>query len=214
MDTISPERRAEELYEALVEAGTPPEVLVDGRRLRTERGRRSVVAATLRLIRSGDPEPTFADIAGESGISERTIFRYFPGRDALLAAVAGEVFPQIAYCLEAEPIAGDLHARLDRLVSLRLDFVEVGGPTAAAVEHLASRSELAATLLRLRRQHFEVQVRNWLAPELDGREPTIASVIDVLLSMSGIGRLIDRFDRETVHETLVTSVLDVLRRAT
>src|SRR5690242_15042648 len=75
------------------------EPVIDGRRLRAERGRAAVVAATLELVDGGNPVPTFADIAEVSGVSERTIFRYFPDREALFGAVATEVFPRIAHCL-------------------------------------------------------------------------------------------------------------------
>ena len=73
-----------------------------------------MVAATLELVDAGNPVPTFADIAEASGVSERTIFRYFPDRDALFGAVATEVFPRIAHCLVITPPDGDLPTRAAR----------------------------------------------------------------------------------------------------
>ena len=39
------------------------------------------------LIQSGETQPSLADVARLAGVSERSIFRHFESREALLAAV-------------------------------------------------------------------------------------------------------------------------------
>ncbi|NCY16711.1 MAG: TetR/AcrR family transcriptional regulator [Actinobacteria bacterium] len=110
---------------------------VDGRRLRAERGRSAVLNAALELVDSGNPAPTIAEIAEASGVSERTIFRYFPDRDALFSALVFEVIPRIARYLSFDRPDGALAERVERLVSQRCEFVRVAGPFARSVETLS-----------------------------------------------------------------------------
>ena len=142
------------------------EPVIDGRRLRAERGRAAVVAATLELVDGGNPVPTFADIAEVSGVSERTIFRYFPDREALFGAVATEVFPSIAHCLATEAPGGDTAERAAALVALRLELADRTAGLLRSVERLAPTSRLGAALLAIRHDRLHEQVGSWFAPEL------------------------------------------------
>ena len=77
----------------------------DGRLARTQATRLEILAATRRLILSGESEPTAKQIALSAGITTRTLFRHFPDMNTLYrsfveAAEAGatqvmdEPFPQ------------------------------------------------------------------------------------------------------------------------
>ncbi|MBC7593516.1 MAG: TetR/AcrR family transcriptional regulator [Kineosporiaceae bacterium] len=71
---------------ALEPAATParPESL----RARQQRvARATILDATLEMLVESDDEPSYAEIARRSGVARRTLYRYFPTRDELYAAV-------------------------------------------------------------------------------------------------------------------------------
>ncbi len=199
----------DELIEALRRRGAAAPV-IDGRRLRAERGRAAVVAATLRLVDRGDPVPTYAEIARESGVSERTVFRYFPDREALFGAVATEVFPRIAHCLAVEPPAGDVRARVEVLVGLRMELAERTAGLARSVERLAPTSELGAALLALRTDRVREQVDRWFADELSSTGPDAAALVDALLIGPSVLRLVDALGAARARSALVDGLLRLL----
>lgn len=65
--------------------------MIERNRART---RGDLVMAAIELLLQG-AEPTMRAVAVEAGVGERTVYRYFESRDALLAAVAGELAPRI-----------------------------------------------------------------------------------------------------------------------
>ena len=52
-------------------------VNIDGRRARRDRNRERVVDAMLELYREGDLRPSVNTVAERSGVSHRSVFRYF-----------------------------------------------------------------------------------------------------------------------------------------
>ena len=189
------------------------EPVIDGRRLRAERGRAAVVAATLELVDGGNPVPTFADIAEVSGVSERTIFRYFPDREALFGAVATEVFPRIAHCLTVTPAPGDVAARATELVGLRLELARHTAGLSRSVERLAPSSRLSAALLAVRNDRLQEQVRAWFAPELALAPAGAAATVDVLLSTPSITHLQELLGDEALADELAGAVVRLLAPA-
>ena len=82
------------------------------------------------------------DIAQRSGVGRRTVFRYFPNRDELLAAAAAEWFPT---SIEAIPDIGerDLDAYLDEIVGRTYAWFERIG---TGVAQLVVATELSPAL--------------------------------------------------------------------
>lgn len=189
------------------------EPVIDGRRLRAERGRAAVVAATLELVDGGNPVPTFADIAEVSGVSERTIFRYFPDREALFGAVATEVFPSIAHCLATDPPAGDTAERVAALVALRLELADRTAGLLRSVERLAPTSRLGAALLAIRHDRLQEQVRSWFGAELRLAPPSAAATVDVLLSTASVTHLRELLGDDGLAGELTATVLRLLAPA-
>ena len=66
----------------------------DGRRQRSERSRKDIVAAMFKLIRAGEMNPGAAQVAEAAGVSLRTVFRHFDEMDIL--------YREIAALMEAE----------------------------------------------------------------------------------------------------------------
>lgn len=188
------------------------EALLDGRRMRTEKGRSTVVDAILTLVRSG-ARPTVADIAEVSGISERTIFRYFPDRNSMFAACAVEVLSSIAHCFTIHPIDGDLDARVRRLVELRVEGTLIGGKFAEWVEGTDNLSPAQTLLITMRDEQFRTQIANWFAPELAGDDAELIPVLNAFLMHRPIGMLLDQLPREQVVDLLVVAVGRMLRKS-
>lgn len=201
-----------EVFAAALESrGASTADILDGRRLRTERGRTLVIETTLAMVNAGHI-PTNAEIAATCGISERTIFRYFPDRDALMLALGAEVYPRIAHCLDLDPPAGDLLARVTTLVRLRIELVVVARPFSRAIELTARKSPLAATFLDLRRERMRAQLREWFAPELVGRQPSDVGILDMLLSSESIGQQREQFNDEELADALVAAIMTLLQQ--
>jgi AcrR family transcriptional regulator len=183
---------------------------VDGRRLRAERGRSAVLSAALDLVDSGNPAPTIAEIAEASGVSERTIFRYFPDRDALFSALVFEVIPRIAEYLSFERPEGALAERVERLVAQRCDFVRVAGPFARSVETLSPHSPVAAMMLQLRRTRLRDQIVVWLGPELPADDAGRIAVLDAMLSNPVIEHLVADLGSEGAVRAIADSIIRIV----
>ena len=209
LDRSEPPDINEKLAAALESRGTSSRHLLDGRRLRTERGRALVVDTTLAMVDAG-LIPTYAEIAAECGLSERTIFRYFPDREALMAALAAEIFPRIVHCLVVDPPDTDLRQRVADLVQLRIELVAISRPFARAVEIQAPDSNLAAALLDLRQEQLRLQIRNWFADALVNHRPAEIGVIDMLLSSESIGQQRTKFDDKELGDALTRALILLL----
>lgn len=183
---------------------------IDGRKLRAERGRSAVLGAALDLVNGGNPAPTIAEIAEASGVSERTIFRYFPDREALFAALVFEVIPRIAKYLSFERPNGTLAHRVERLVAQRCEFVRVAGPFARSVETLSPHSPVASMMLQLRRTRLHDQVVVWLGPELPADDADRIAVVDALLSRAVIETMVADHGAPGAIRALTDSIIRIV----
>ncbi len=168
-----------------------------------------MVDTTMAMVDAG-LIPTNAEIAAECGISERTIFRYFPDREALMAALAAELFPRIVHCLVIDPPDSDLQQRVADLVQLRIELVAISRPFARAVEIQAPDSQLAATLLDLRQERLRLQIRNWFADAVVNHRPAEIGVIDMLLSSESIAQQRTLFDDRELGAALTRALILLL----
>jgi AcrR family transcriptional regulator len=84
-------------------------------------GLRIAAAARLVLIEEGSTAVTMRRIAAAVAVTPMAIYRHYPDRDALLAAVADECFAELARDWAAQAGDGGV-AALDRLLSAHLDL--------------------------------------------------------------------------------------------
>lgn len=93
----------------------------DGRKLRRARNRQNVIIALLDLVRSGELNPSVADIAERAGVSHRSVFRYF---DDLGDLVRAAIDFEIARCIHLADIpdtgVGPLNRRIESWVESRI----------------------------------------------------------------------------------------------
>ncbi len=142
-------------------------VKTDGRQLRRERNREAVVDALLALYRDGNLRPSTEEIAARSGLSPRSLFRYFDDVDDLTRTAISRVERQAAdlFPIEVAPAAA-LDTRARALVDQRFTLFDTVG-SAAAVSRLRSPFQpILADRLKRNRSLLRRQLESLFAPEL------------------------------------------------
>ena len=177
------------------QAATGP-AIVDGRQRRRARNREAVVDALLDLYRDGNLRPSSEEIAARSGLSPRSLFRYFDDVDDLIRAA---IRSQEARALPLVPVAavpGDhFDVKVAALVDQRFRLFEAVGH-AAAVSRLRSPFQpLLAAELTQNRKYLRNQVQRLFAPELagmeDARTTSALAAADVLTSFESYQLLVE-----------------------
>ncbi|MFZ9630276.1 MAG: TetR/AcrR family transcriptional regulator [Ilumatobacteraceae bacterium] len=140
----------------------------DGRRLRRQRNRDAVVTALLDLYREGNLDPSAEEVAQRSGVSARSVFRYFDDvRDLANAALDRAMF-DVAHLI---PIAADASDSTDRKIEALLDerqqLWEENAEVLLVVRLRAPFQPALAASMATSRQFFRQQVADLFAPELE-----------------------------------------------
>src|SRR3954465_3340519 len=118
---------------------------VDGRRLRREQNRESVVDALVELFEEGDYTPSSATIAARAGISPRSLFRYFDDVDDLNRAVVQRELDAARPLLELNISTADTpDPKVRGLVAPRLRLRETTAAAARAARLSAHRRPVVA----------------------------------------------------------------------
>lgn len=184
----------------------------DGRHARRDRNKFAVVDAYLDLIREGNPRPGIAQVAERSGVSHRSVFRYFSDKDELARTSIERQESRVAPMLPIafEPSA-PLATRIDLLVERRLEFFDAVAPVARLTRSLATMQPILDAELTKGRAFLRSQVKRLLSPELDAMDTRRAGLVlaaaDVLCSFEVADLL--RVD----HRLSAARTADVLRNA-
>lgn len=145
---------------------------------RTDLVRRRILEGVAEVLGRGDPL-TFANVAKASGVPERTLYRYFPTREALLAAVFSWANERIGF-------DGALPRTQADIVSLvRRAFP--GFDTIAPVVRellLAPEGRLARLANKSERQRASLALVRKEAPGLDVRSARRVAAVLQLLAMA------------------------------
>lgn len=197
----------------LAAIGSPPMAIPlensDGRHARRDRGKQVAIEAAIEIFREGGVIESMAQLAERSGISERTLFRYFTNQDGLIDAVANYAFPQLAEYFTIEPPAGSLEDRMRALVNLRIRHAQVAGPMARTLERFARQFSIAAELRRGREEFFHQQMLIWLGDDAHGLSDEVIALLDTLLDFSSLDKLIATLGDRT-EVTLHGAVMKIL----
>ena len=175
----------------MYEAMTGP---IDGRRARRQRNRDEVVDAAIALLDDGVFDPTVDQLTDRSGLSARSIFRYFDGLDDLRRAVIRRHLERVRPMLDLHNAGdGSLDSRIKRFVDTRVKFNEsIEGPARAAQSRALFTNggdEDTATF----RELLDDSVRRHFAPEFKTRAKAeaddLAALIGVIVSFDGWDRM-------------------------
>ncbi len=158
------------------------EQVVDGRRLRRERGRRAVIDAMIDLVLEGSAPPPADAVAARAGVSQASLFRYFATLDELRHDAIARYFERFDDLIAIPDIGeGGPGERVGRLVAVRDELYARTAPMARLTRRQSTDvPELAETIDRLR-STFADQVAQHFAPELEGlaspaREHRVAAI--------------------------------------
>ena len=167
---------------------------VDGRRARRERNRLAALDATYELFVEGQLLPSIEDVAARSGVSLRSLYRYFKDSDELhLAALARRA--EVAEPLFAlERVGrGSLDERIDRLVEQRLRLYEETAPTIRTAYAMAPSLPLLREQVDRRKAQLSAQLSAHFAVELDplsrSARTSVLACADVLCQFEALEQM-------------------------
>jgi AcrR family transcriptional regulator len=172
---------------------------LDGRRARRDRNREAVVDALLELFREGDLSPSVAEVADRSGVSLRSVFRYFDDLDEMGRIAIQRHTEKVRHLFDLPGLGqGDRADRIDRLVRHRLALYEQVAPIVRATLLRAPFQPVLAAGLATRRAFMRKQLEAQFAPELNSlsaaERSIVATAADLLTSFESIESL--RADRK------------------
>ncbi len=178
---------------------------VDGRVARRQRNQNAVLDVVLEMFAEDMMFPTIEQAAKRSGLSLRSLYRYYPDPGALVEAAIKRSRENAIEVTRLPDIGrGSFDDRITDFVTMRMRLYDANGPMFRATIHNAAthprvRDELHDAR-RLLRNQFELQ----FAPELDALSPAARSSAleagNVLTQIDSID-LLRRVRNLTVAET-------------
>lgn len=154
----------------------------DGRRLRRERGRETVIDALYELLVEGIA-PTSEALVERSGVSLSSLFRYFASIDDLQREAIDRHFERNAALFEIPAIGeGSQAARIRTWVDARLALYEAIAPIGRLARARAHDQELLAATLLAARRRFAQQAADHFAAERAEQSRTQADDLVAIIS--------------------------------
>jgi AcrR family transcriptional regulator len=163
---------------------------VDGRRAWRDRNLSAVVDALLDLFAEGNLRPGADEIAARSGVSRRSVFRYFDDLDSLDRIATERQVARVAHLLEIAGLGeGTIDERIESLVTQRLRLFESIFPVARVSRLRAPFEPVVAEELARSRKLFRRQVERHFSDVLGGmargRRIAVLSAAEVICSFEG-----------------------------
>lgn len=190
----------------------------DGRNARRETNRLLVIDAYLDLVQGGNPFPSVDELSERSGVSHRSVFRYFTDRGAMARASIERQHERMKELIDRhiDPDSA-FDRRADELIEKRLDFHQVAWPTAQLCRVLALTQPVVQDELTTNRAKLRAEVKRTFRNEFRGLSVADAretlALLDVTLSLEAIDLLKrdQAFSRPRVKRTLHRAVVSILR---
>ncbi len=175
MQTISPGGRAAE---------QTARSTIDGRTARRNRNRNAVLDAVIEFFREGNLSPGVHEVSRRSGVSLRSVYRYFDDVDALIAAAIRRHFElSKPFFTIAELGDGPLDVRIERFCTARIGLFEQVRTVYSAATVRARVDRQVADGLRWCRAQLSRQTEAMFAPELDAMSSDDLQVAELTLDV-------------------------------
>jgi AcrR family transcriptional regulator len=167
---------------------------IDGRTARRDRNRELVLDAVLELFVERQLLPRAQEAAERSGVSLRSVFRYYEDTDALVQAAIARHLERIAPLFEIEGVGeGTFEERVDRFVDARLRLYDAVAPTArAALVRAPVNPVIGCRFAEARvegRERLEAMFTAELAALPDARRRTVVAALDTMLQFESVEHL-------------------------
>ena len=163
----------------------------DGRRLRSERSRKSMIDAALELIEEGNFAPTAKQISARAGVGIRSFFRQFEDMDQFFAAVdehtVGSFWESFLHEGDRE---GELPERLDSILATYAKAFEEHRSLLLATKSLRWSSRVLKENYERYQQISRANKERWL-PEISQLVLDERELADAYLSFEMWHRLRD-----------------------
>ena len=167
---------------------------LDGRRLRSERSKRAILDACIKLVNSGSLVPTAQSVSDEAGVPIRTLFRHFPDMEALFKSLEDELRELYRETLYAPVASGTLSERVEHAVELNAKAFEAfRGVTDSTKAQLWRYAILKENYARW--QHDIRLDRLRRLPELKETDESVQELVDSIGSY-------EMWDRLRAHQQL------------
>lgn len=182
----------------------------DGRSARRERNIDAVLDVVVEMFTEGDLFPSIEQVSKRSGLSVRSIYRYFADPAELSDAAIRRHREQAAPLAHLSAIGqGPLVDRIDDFVTMRLRLYDGVGATYRATVHNAPRHPRLRDELARNRHDFRAQFERQFEPEL-GRLK--GSARDAVVAAGDLLTQLDSVDFLRRHRQLtVAETTDALR---
>ncbi len=164
---------------------------VDGRTARRDRNRLAVLDAVLELYDEDNLSPSPDAVARRSGVSLRSVYRYFSDMDELLRAAAHRHSERIeALAVISQIGRGSLNERIGRFLEARMRIYEAAAATARASRLHAATNEIVREQIENGRRRLRAQTEEQFAPEFDAFDPktkrAVMAAVDLLTQIETI----------------------------
>lgn len=195
----------------------PEDPAADGRTARRQRNRELVLDAALELFGEGMLEPGAAEVAERSGVSLRSVYRYFDDTDALIRAAVARSIEKVRPLFELDHLGvGPRSERVARIVAGRVRLHDEVAPMVRATLQRAPTNVILRDTHERNLAALRRQVEAMFGPELDALAPEdaieVAAALDLLLGFQSIEHLrrIRGFSVEDTRRALARAVSSVL----
>jgi AcrR family transcriptional regulator len=183
----------------------------DGRRARRERNVALAVQTARTMFTEENLVPTIEQVAKRSGLSLRSMYRYFADIDELLRAAIDQAMSEGRELARIDGLAeGPFAARVESFVSSRVRLYEILGSNYRATVHHASHLPPLRDALEQTRSDFRRQLEAQFEPELrrldEPHRFLTTAACDAMCQFDSID-LLRRSRRLTVAETKTTLAL-------
>lgn len=166
----------------------------DGRTARRDRNRDAVLDAVIELFREDAMFPGPAEVAARSGVSTRSVQRYFEDMDELVRAAMTRHVELVGHLFEVPDLGvGPRAERVERIVAARLRLFGSLAPMMRAALLRMRGNELIRQRVAEARRQVRDQVEAMFAPELDalaaGPRREVLDTLDLLLEFESMEHL-------------------------
>ena len=179
----------------------------DGRVLRSERSRESIVEALFELIGEGVLRPTAQQVAERAGVGLRTVFRHFSDMDTLFAELNEKLIAEVKPLVHETPPAGSVEKRALELARRRAGLFERIAPYMRSSRVSRWNSPFLREAHRIFVRRLRSELQRWV-PELEDAAPEVADALEIATSFATWNRLRDE-QRLSQKRTLAAMELTV-----
>ena len=185
---------------------------VDGRRLRSERTRLSIIEAALALQEGGVLVPTAQQISDRAGVPIRTFFRHFEDMETLFKVTDDHIRDSYEALFLGGDRDGTLEERIDHLVERRGDAYESVSNIVLGTQAQLWRYEILRKNYARNQRALSTDLGDWL-PELKRLSRDTRESIDAIASFEMWHRLryhqgLSKNKSISILKALLTNLID------